>query len=274
MSKNLTEESLRAIALAREAARSLNHTCLGTEHVLVGIYRVRSEKTRRVFEKIGFEKEALREAFLAVASPASAPPKNRYLPLSARLVSSLEAAARAARDLGRRIAPEHILFGLLVDETSTACQVLARMYFDPGRVVGEILAVIGETRPKSELRLKLAPEIVQSITHLQLATLDLKTLIEHEMETSPTRKGAEPAVEPAREYAPLPPAHPVATPELPLFICPRSHGPMEKLKGPDGLEIGLCPECLGTFVPAGQIMKLVARAAEGTLDTLFDHPQE
>ena len=39
---------------------------------------------------------------------------------------------------------------------------------------------------KMELRLKLAPQILQSIEILQLATLDLKGLIEREMEMNPT----------------------------------------------------------------------------------------
>ena len=39
---------------------------------------------------------------------------------------------------------------------------------------------------RPELRLKLAPQIIQSIEILQLATLDLKSLIEREMEMNPT----------------------------------------------------------------------------------------
>ena len=39
---------------------------------------------------------------------------------------------------------------------------------------------------RQELRLRLAPQILQSIEILQLATLDLKGLIEREMEMNPT----------------------------------------------------------------------------------------
>src|SRR5579871_1427610 len=48
---------------------------------------------------------------------------------------------------------------------------------------------------RPELRLKLAPQIIQSIEILQLATLDLKSLIEREMEMNPTIEieNAEPA---------------------------------------------------------------------------------
>jgi ATP-dependent Clp protease ATP-binding subunit ClpA len=232
MSKNLTEESLAAIASARETARSLHHTCLGTEHILAGIVRTQGGATPRVFERLGLDGRALWTALLAVAPRVLEPPKNRYLPLSARLVAALEAAARAARDLERpRIAPEHLLLGLLSEESSTACRVLDRMGLERGRVRGETLAVMGEVRG-----LERAAPVARSIA--------------------------------VRVDAPVPPAQ-----LPPIFLCPRGHGVMEKLRGPDGIEIGLCPECLGTFVPAGQLAKLAARAASGTLDDLFERSE-
>jgi RNA polymerase sigma-54 factor len=58
---------------------------------------------------------------------------------------------------------------------------------------------------RPELRLKLAPQIIQSIEILQLATLDLKSLIEREMEMNPTIEieNAEPA---ANDAGTAPPA--------------------------------------------------------------------
>src|SRR5947209_18778550 len=58
---------------------------------------------------------------------------------------------------------------------------------------------------RPELRLKLAPQIIQSIEILQLATLDLKSLIEREMEMNPTIEieNAEPA---ANDTASAPPS--------------------------------------------------------------------
>ena len=141
------------------------------------------------------------------------------------------------------------------------------MGLDRGRVRGETLAVLGEV--KQPLHLENAPGIVRSIEVLTIATQELRTLIESEADRSPPVQPEN--AEPARALAPVPPPRIV---ELPLFICPRSHGPMEKLKGPDGLEIGLCPECMGTFVPAGQLAKLALRAADGTLDGLFERRQE
>src|SRR4051794_5163919 len=56
---------------------------------------------------------------------------------------------------------------------------------------------------RPELRLKLAPQIIQSIEILQLATLDLKSLIEREMEMNPTIEieNAEPAANDAPAVA-------------------------------------------------------------------------
>src|SRR5882672_2521468 len=59
---------------------------------------------------------------------------------------------------------------------------------------------------RPELRLKLAPQIIQSIEILQLATLDLKSLIEREMEMNPTIEieNAEPAANDAPAAVPVP----------------------------------------------------------------------
>src|SRR4051812_37116438 len=59
---------------------------------------------------------------------------------------------------------------------------------------------------RPELRLKLAPQIIQSIEILQLATLDLKSLIEREMEMNPTIEieNAEPAANDAVQASPVP----------------------------------------------------------------------
>jgi RNA polymerase sigma-54 factor len=55
-------------------------------------------------------------------------------------------------------------------------------------------------RPRPETRLRLTPKAIQSIEILQLATLDLKSLIEREMELNPTIEieNAEPACETER----------------------------------------------------------------------------
>src|SRR4029077_6789639 len=57
---------------------------------------------------------------------------------------------------------------------------------------------------RPELRLKLAPQITQSIEILQRATLDLKSLIEREMEMNPTIEieNAEPASNDTNQPAP------------------------------------------------------------------------
>jgi len=64
---------------------------------------------------------------------------------------------------------------------------------------------------RPELRLKLAPQIIQSIEILQLATLDLKSLIEREMEMNPTIEIEN--AEPAANDAPTP--QPIAVGDMP-----------------------------------------------------------
>jgi hypothetical protein len=78
------------------------------------------------------------------------------------------------------------------------------------------------------------------------------------------------ALQRIRPAAPLPPPRVV---DPPLYMCPRAHGPMQKLRDEHGLEIALCPECLGTFLPAGTLGALARSRAAGTLEERF-HPGE
>src|SRR5437588_12009393 len=84
---------------------------------------------------------------------------------------------------------------------------------------------------RPELRLKLAPQIIQSIEILQLATLDLKSLIEREMEMNPTIEieNAEPAANDTN--LPAPPAIGSEGGEAPTIAAPATDA-----NAPDQLE--------------------------------------
>src|SRR5438874_8983023 len=85
---------------------------------------------------------------------------------------------------------------------------------------------------RPELRLKLAPQIIQSIEILQLATLDLKSLIEREMEMNPTIEIEN--AEPSANDTAAAPAIPVGAEggEVPTMTS----GPADTTNAPDQLE--------------------------------------
>lgn len=265
MSQKLLQVAVRAISNAREEARRLGHAWLGTEHLLVGVARVRSGPTVSVLARTQLDDvDKLRSALASVSPPVHGKPKNVYLPLTARSRAALEQAAHAAHDLGRpRIGAEHILLGLLGDPSSAACGMVSRMGTSVGRVRGELLGVLRDGYEDDR------DDVKESVAALQLATLDLKNLIEREITHAarPVVIAMPPELEPdprpaprpaSRRGAPVPAPRPVA---MPLYVCPCGHGPMEKLVDGD-LEVGLCRECHGTFVPGGKLAAVLQRFTE------------
>jgi len=71
MFERFTDQSRRAIVLAQEEARQLNHDHIGTEHVLAGLLREQRGAAAQVLETSGVTLEAVREQILALAGPRS-----------------------------------------------------------------------------------------------------------------------------------------------------------------------------------------------------------
>jgi ATP-dependent Clp protease ATP-binding subunit ClpC len=61
MLERLTERARRAVVLAHEEARMLNHNDVGTEHILLGLIREGEGVAARALESLGISLEAVRQ---------------------------------------------------------------------------------------------------------------------------------------------------------------------------------------------------------------------
>ncbi|WP_117215384.1 ATP-dependent Clp protease ATP-binding subunit [Allorhizocola rhizosphaerae] len=177
MFERFTDGARRVIVLAQEEARILNHSHIGTEHILLGLIHEGETAGRAQEEATGTAAETLRaggrgETPAAMGRSVAAIVLQRlgltlqtvrdqvgdilgqgnqaqsgHMPFSPRAKKILELSLREALQLGHNyIGTEHILLGLLRERDTVAGQILQRMQLDANRVRQEVLQVLSGDR--------------------------------------------------------------------------------------------------------------------------------
>jgi hypothetical protein len=119
-----TDPAKRAVALAQRAAQQHHHHYIGPEHLLLGLCEQRTGTAGKAVEAAGVDLEALRTAVVQRLLPPSGEVPER-LPFTEKGKKVLELAARNAKRLGHdRIGTEHLLLGLIAEQTGIAADVL------------------------------------------------------------------------------------------------------------------------------------------------------
>ena len=104
----------RNVVTASEAvARSLGHTYIGTEHLLLGLYDEPDGIGADMLTKTGITRDAVLTAVVAQAGRGPGAPKGD-LPHTAKALQAMAGALTAALELGHNyIGTEHLVLGLL-----------------------------------------------------------------------------------------------------------------------------------------------------------------
>jgi ATP-dependent Clp protease ATP-binding subunit ClpA len=128
-----TDSARRVIVLAHEEARTLNHTSIGTEHILLGLIREGGE-AMQALEALGLQLESVRQQVKEIIGQGEQA-RSGPVPFTARAKKVLELSLREAQWSGHSyIGPEHILVGLLREGDGVAAQVLLKLGADLKRV--------------------------------------------------------------------------------------------------------------------------------------------
>jgi Clp amino terminal domain, pathogenicity island component len=134
MFERFTDRARRVVVLAQQEARALNHTYIGTEHLLLGLTQERDAVAARALESLGISPEAVRaEVEQSVGRGPEDP--GAHIPFTPRSKKVLELALREALQLSHNyIGTEHILLGLVREGEGMAAQVLVKLGADTDRV--------------------------------------------------------------------------------------------------------------------------------------------
>jgi ATP-dependent Clp protease ATP-binding subunit ClpC len=142
MFERFTDRSRRAVVLAQEEARHLNHNYIGTEHLLAGLRRENLGVAARALGSAGITMDAVRAEIEKLVGRGQLAPSG-HIPFTPRAKKCLELSLREALTLGHNhIGTGHLLLGLIGNDDCVAVQVLGGLGTDLGqlrvRVIREI----------------------------------------------------------------------------------------------------------------------------------------
>ena len=141
MFEKFTEHARRAVVLAREEARTLQHNHIGAEHLLLGVLADQGGVAARAL--LGLDITAERVRAHVVRTIGSGEERSSQLPFTPGAKKSLELALRAALSLGHNyIGSEHILLGLVDDTEAVAARILQGLDADPETIRDAVLDML------------------------------------------------------------------------------------------------------------------------------------
>ncbi len=138
MFERFTDRARRVLTYAQEEARQLNHSFIGTEHILLGLLREENGVGAHALRSLGVSFQAVRDQVQEMIGTAGSVP-NGTPPFTPRAKKVLELALREALQLNHSyIGTEHILLGLVREGQGVAATVLVSLGADLPRVRQEV----------------------------------------------------------------------------------------------------------------------------------------
>ncbi len=147
--EKFSERARRVLTLAQEEAQSLNHSYIGTEHILLGLVREEEGAAAKVLTNLGVSLNKVRASVEFVIGRGEKPSTSET-GLTPRARRVIELAIDEARYLGHNyIGTEHLLLGLLREGEGIAAGVLDSFGITLERARAEIERVLSGGTPKS-----------------------------------------------------------------------------------------------------------------------------
>lgn len=142
MFERFTDRARRVMVLAQEESRGLNHSWIGTEHILLALMSEKEGIAARVFTDLGVDLPSLREQVTKIVGVGASSSVD-HIPFTPRSKRVLELSLRESLQLGHNyIGPEHILLGLLREGDGVAAQVLVAHRIDLERVRDAVIELV------------------------------------------------------------------------------------------------------------------------------------
>ena len=140
--EKFSQRAETAIERARQAARELGHSSVGTEHLLLGILAERDSLGARILLRRGLEEGALRRALCEQTGQGA--PGGPVLGLSENARRAVETAAAEAANLRQGfIGTEHLLLGVLRQPDCGGARLLRALGADLNEIYTDIAAIFG-----------------------------------------------------------------------------------------------------------------------------------
>jgi Clp amino terminal domain, pathogenicity island component/UvrB/uvrC motif len=150
MFERFTDRARRVVVLAQEEARMLDHSYIGTEHILLALIREGGGVAAQALQPLGITEEAARQQVEEIIGQGQQAPSG-HIPFTPRAKKVLQLSMREAIALGHGyIGTEHILLGLIREGDGVAAQVLNRLGAEPDRVRQRVIQLVSARRVQQE----------------------------------------------------------------------------------------------------------------------------
>jgi ATP-dependent Clp protease ATP-binding subunit ClpC len=144
-----TKRARRALTMAQEEARRLNHGVIGTEHLLLGLLREEEGVASRVMTELDVTLGQMRRAVERMVGIGDSMPTS--LQLSDQTKEVIEAAVEEAKRLGHRfIGTEHLLLALVRPQDSIAGAILSSLGVNREVVRRRVIGLIRQEGESAE----------------------------------------------------------------------------------------------------------------------------
>ena len=161
MFERFTTEARDVIVRAQEESRAMHSGYIGTEHLLLALFRV--AVTADLLEEAGVSEERFRSTLFDGQAV-----EHRSLPFTPRAKRVLERALRESIRIGTgSILPEHLLLGLVKDDEGKARRFFTDARVNTSAFVAAIEATLPE--PRRERSVSVSGELLEPLTYVQAA---------------------------------------------------------------------------------------------------------
>lgn len=144
MMQRFTDDAQRVLSFAQEAALELGHDYVGTEHVLIGLTKVKNGVAAKALEELGIVTEDIFEAVENQVGRGNKKATSIYM--TPRVKHVLELAVQVANRMNHNyVGTEHILLGLLSDGGGVAVGILRAMNIRTDDIVEVIRHILGSS---------------------------------------------------------------------------------------------------------------------------------
>ena len=134
-----TDQARRAVVLAHEEARTLDHHYIGTEHILLGLLHEGDGVAAKSLQALGISLPAVRQQVEEIIGHGKQAVAG-HIPFTPRAKKVMQLSRQEAANLGSdHIATEHILLGLIREGSGVAAQVLTSLGADLGRLRQQVV---------------------------------------------------------------------------------------------------------------------------------------
>lgn len=144
MMQRFTDDAQRVLSFAQEAALELRHDYVGTEHVLIGLTKVKNGVAAKALEELDIVTEDIFEAVEEQVGRGNKKATSIYM--TPRVKHVLELAVQVANRMNHNyVGTEHILLGLLSDGGGVAVGILRAMNIRTDDIVEAIRHILGSS---------------------------------------------------------------------------------------------------------------------------------